>query len=151
MAVTLQINDALFNQIDKELASIGVFHRMPALKAGLKAAGEIVEDRYRGNIPMPGYPGDKPGLKPLRDTLQTKVKEYGLGRVVAIVGAAYPAGAHAHLLEEGHEKVLWGRRTGGKVQAFHLLQKAVDATKMAVDDAVMHGIRAAIAEAKKAV
>lgn len=154
MAVALEINEALFTQIDKELAGIGVVHRTKALKAGIQRAANLVKARYRDYIPLPGYQGDKPGLKPLRNTIKIKVKEFTQGGgVYAIVGAEYPAGAHSHLLEEGHKQVVSrgpnkGRHVGF-VRGRHPLQRAVDATATDRDAAIINGIREAIEEAKK--
>lgn len=148
MPATLDISDDVLQQIDKELAKLSIIQRSPVLKRGLRAAGAIVKKRYRDLIPPPGYAGDKPGLKPLRQTVSDKFIEYPSGRLVEVVGAAYPAGAHAHLLEEGHEKVLWGRHVGGSVRAFHYLQQAVAGTQSAQDAAILKVMREATAEAR---
>jgi hypothetical protein len=86
MQVSLQLNPDIIAQVDKELAGLGMLSRMPAIKKGLRNAGNVVRKRVQETLPKPGYPGDKPGLKPLRDTVATKVKEYPTGAVVAIVG-----------------------------------------------------------------
>lgn len=149
---SLEINEALFAQIDRELAAIGVFHRQAALKAGLQKPLDLVADRYRSNLPMPGYPGDKKGKKPLRDTVGTKIKEYSGGTVVGVVGAYYPAGAHAHLIEEGHDIVISrGARKGtpaGRVGGFFDLARAVESTRNQRDALVLQSVREAIEAAK---
>ena len=170
MAVTLEINEALFAQIDKELAAIGVFHRQPILKTSFKKALDITAQRYKDSLPMPGYPGDKKGKVPLRNTVKTKVKEYGNGALLGVVGAEWTTGRHAHLVEEGHEIVTGGtspnpknrktpavsKRTAvrgggsirGRVEGGHHLAKAVKATQGQVDNAILAGVREAIEKAK---
>lgn len=149
MPAYLTISDDVLGQVDSELAKLSVLHRQPALRSGLRDAGRIVEKRYRELVPPPGYPGDKPGLKPLRDTITTRVAEYPSGVLVGVVGAQYPAGAHAHLLEEGFDLVRGGKKkTGGRVvghvEGRHYLQQAVDSTKSLHDNAVIEGVRNAV-------
>ena len=72
--------------------------RGPAIKAALRKAGQVVARRAKQLVPPPGYPGDKPEFKPLRDTLGVEVKGYE-SATVAIVGPKRPAGAHGHLVE----------------------------------------------------
>lgn len=149
------INEELLDAIDKELAAIGVMHRMKAMKEGVKNAGKIVEQNYKMRLPLPGYPGDKPGLKPLRNTITTKVKEYSHGIIFGIAGAEYPAGSHHHLVNDGHDIV--SRKTSkkkggavlGHVPGSHLLEKVIAMTETDRDAAVLNGIRDAITEAKK--
>lgn len=93
----------LLNAIEADLERIEFFHRSAAVKGAMRKVGNMVKARIRGNVPKPGYPGDKPELKPLRDTVGVSVKEYPTGAVVAIVGFRRPAGAHGgDILEEGH-------------------------------------------------
>jgi ABC-type glutathione transport system ATPase component len=52
--------------------------------------------------------GEQP--KPLADTIASELRLYKNGELaMAVVGAQYPAGAHAHLVERGHKMILWGR------------------------------------------
>jgi hypothetical protein len=51
-------------------------------------------------VPKPGYPGDKPQYKPLRDTLKVASRTMRPGSTwYGMVGPQYPAGAHGHLVE----------------------------------------------------
>jgi hypothetical protein len=109
MQVSLQLNPDIIAQVDKELAGLGMLSRMPAIKKGLRNAGNVVRKRVQETLPKPGYPGDKPGLKPLRDTVATKVKEYPTGAVVAIVGYEWGAGSHGHNVEHGHRIAVGGK------------------------------------------
>ncbi len=38
----------------------------------------------------------------------------------------YSNAPHAHLIEDGHEKVLWGKRTGGRVKGFKVFIEAAE-------------------------
>ncbi len=102
--------------------------RMLGLKKGFRAAAEIVQKRAKELCPAPGYPGDKPGLKPLRDTIGIAVREYSHALVV-LVGPQYPAGAHGHLVEFGHNMVLWGERTDEKVPPKPFMRPAAFETR----------------------
>lgn len=52
-----------------------------------------------------------------------KAKEIGTVRVGPKIGGG-KKGYHGHLLEFGHKKVLWGRRTNGRVKAFPFVAPA---------------------------
>jgi hypothetical protein len=97
-----------FEEADRLLAKIAdPAERNKAFTAGLRAAGNVVKTRAKELVPKPGYPGDKPGLKPLRDTLSVLVKQYS-DVWVAVVGPSRPAGRHGHLVEYGHRLVKGG-------------------------------------------
>lgn len=167
----LEISEEFFSELDKELAGLEIIQRMPAVKAGMRKAGNIVAQRYRENIPRPEKrTGAKAGKKHLADTVAVKVSDYPSGKVLAVVGAQYPAGAHGHLVEEGHRQVVGGKASTGKtvtgpesvvkamgktgrvvghVEGRHYLQKAVDATKGQVEEAFRETVIAAIEQAKK--
>lgn len=53
----------------------------------------------------------------------SKAREIGTVRVGPRIGAGYK-GHHAHLLEFGHRKVLWGRRTNERVKAYSFIEPA---------------------------
>lgn len=117
-----------------------------SLKAGVlskaaRNAGEIVEADARPRITAPGYQGDKAGLTPLRDALDTVVREYS-NAVVAIVGTAWPEGAHGHLVEFGHELVKNGV-TIGFVAPHPWLRPAIESTEAAQNAAVFDTLQKA--------
>jgi hypothetical protein len=90
-----------FEEADKLLGKIAdPERRNQAFVGGLKAASQLVVSRAKELVPAPGYPGDKPGLKALRNTLGHIVKQY-TSAFVAIIGPQRPAGAHGHLVEGG--------------------------------------------------
>lgn len=78
------------------------------LRGAMGAAAKPLVQRAKELCPPPGYKHDKPGLKPLRDTISWVFREYSRARV-AIVGPLAPAGAHGHLVEFGHRMVVGGR------------------------------------------
>ena len=56
----------------------------------------------------------RPKAKPLNETIGVEVRDYGI-RQLAVVGPMYPAGAHGHLVEDGHEIIARGEgKTKGK-------------------------------------
>lgn len=60
-------------------------------------------------------------------TAKDSVKVYGKrGRKAKYnkKGQRINGGFHTHLIEEGHEKVLWGRRTAERVKAFYVYDDA---------------------------
>ena len=139
MASIVTIDDSLLKAIDDDLARIQVFERGAALKKAMGSAAEIVRKRTLGKLPRPGYPGDKPGLKPLRQTLRKKVIQYPSGKTVALVGYAYPAGAHGHLLEEGHAQA-----GGARIEGRHHLANADSETRQAQRAALEAGVKKAL-------
>lgn len=170
-AIRLEISDETWDQVDKELANLELIgtQRSGAVKKGLHAAGKIVETRVKESLPLPGYPGDKKGLTPLRDTTRTKVIDYGNGIFVVIVGYESVAGAHGHNVEAGHRiakggtlvnpnrttppksKVTGERGLGssvGFVEGRWDIRNAAEATQQAQDQAVIDGVLKAVAEAR---
>jgi HK97 gp10 family phage protein len=110
----------------------------------VKAAGEIAAARARVLCPV-GDPTHHPENKPLRDTIAVEVKDYGV-RALAVVGPQWPAGAHGHNVEFGHDIVARGqgknvgkaRRSGakkkggvakGRTQPKPFMRPAFDSTK----------------------
>lgn len=78
------------------------------LRKAMAAAAKVVVDRAKALCPPPNYKGDKPNLKPLRDTIGWVFREYTAARI-AVIGPLAPAGAHGHLVEHGHRMVTRGR------------------------------------------
>lgn len=69
---------------------------------GMVRACSVVVTRAKELCPSPGYPGDDPEAKALRDTLGFRVVGYDeSGTVVGIVGSVRPGGAHGHLVHGG--------------------------------------------------
>jgi hypothetical protein len=145
-AVTVNIKETNTEDL---LARLPYELRGKYLVAGIRAGLSAVKKRAKQLVPEPGYPGDKPGLKPLRDTIGSAVREYG-DVVVGVVGPEYPAGAHGHLVEHGHKEVLWGVRTGDFVEGAPFMEPAVDSTLEEQKAAVERRIKAGIEKEIKA-
>jgi hypothetical protein len=103
MSVEVKIDEREFANINRILQDLDKRVRKEAVTVGLQNASAIVVNEAKAHVPKPGYPFDKPGKKPLRDTIGFEVRDYPSGTFVAVIGAQYPAGAHAHLVESGHE------------------------------------------------
>ena len=48
---------------------------------------------------------------------------------------------HGHLVEKGHEKVLWGRRVGGRVVGKAFIAPSIDTTKSQQHSSFENGLR----------
>lgn len=144
---TIQPDEQTFREADSLLVAIDKQYRGKAVDQVLRKIGKKIASKTRAILPAPGYPGDKPGLKPLRETLKTKVVSYQDGSVkVAVVGYTYSrtpgeGGNHGHLLEGGHVKVLWGRRTNEMVQPYEYLIKVVESSKQESHQIMVTGLQ----------
>lgn len=165
--MTATIDISASKELEAELLRLEAAARSPALIRGLRAGGAVVAKRLRQILPKPGYPGDKPGFKPLRDTVKAQVKEYQQGSVVvAVVGYEWGAGSHGHLVEYGHDIVTGGSspassaarqsarvsKTGrrgkgvisGRVEGRYYLKSASESTRPEQDQAMLAAIQAAV-------
>lgn len=104
---------------------IALLHQMEttfrgkALTDSLKKAGKPVVARAKALAPKSALTGTTEKLsisakakrkhpaKPLAETITQVARDYGDTKVL-VVGPSYPAGAHGHLVEFGHEAVYWG-------------------------------------------
>lgn len=94
----------------------------------------------------------------LYETIKAVTRTYrGSGTCVDILGPVYGAqygykGNIGHLIEEGHAKVLWGRRTGDRVRACPFMKPAFDANvgraKQRMVDKVRIGILREVARVR---
>jgi hypothetical protein len=149
MTFQMEINEQFLSDVDKHLARLEQPQRWTSIKGALRAAGGVVVKRCKETLPKPGYPGDKKGLKPLRETLGTKVVEYQNSRtIVALVGFAWGAGSHGHLVEKGHRLVI-RHRAVGTVEGRHYLEHAADATKGEQDAAILGALQKDVEESKR--
>ena len=124
--MAIEFDTVAMNRIDAALSAIETNLRGQAVDRGLRAIGSHVRQKTQAVLPKPGYARytrtkheeyrDKDGPKPLEQTIKTKiVGTPGIVRV-AIIGYEWPAGAHGHLVESGHDMVVGGKkRSGGTV------------------------------------
>lgn len=108
-----------------------IFLLLPAIldreiSGALRKMGNVVARRARQLVPPPGYPGDKPDKKPLRDTIGVEIK-YGRQRY-AVIGPMRPAGAHGHLVEFSHRYFAWGVDTGRMTEPHPFMGPAAQET-----------------------
>lgn len=123
--------------------------RYLGLTTAFRRAGQVVAKRARALCPPPGYKEDKPGLKPLRDTIGVVVRHYP-NVLVVLVGPQYPSGAHGHLVEYGHWLVRKNKKTGARkvirwVEARPFMRPAVDETKAEQQEAIVNQLKRNIA------
>ena len=144
MEETVTITGA--EKIDEDLARIPLELRGTTIRAGLRRAGAMVVRRARQLVPQPGYPGDKPEFKPLRETIATEVKVYA-NAAVAIVGPKSPAGAHGHLVESSHAHYAHGQPTGVRTKPTPFIEPAARETKLRQMAAVREGVKQAVQKA----
>lgn len=132
---SIEIDKNSWDAADAMLAKILAGARGPTVDKGLRKIGNQIKSQTKSILPKPGYPGDKPGMKPLRETLKVKVVNYRGGEIkVMVVGYKYSripgeGGNHGHLLEGGHKKVLWGRRTDEMVEPHEYMIRVVEQGK----------------------
>ncbi len=160
--MTAQIEIEETGNLEKLLARLPLAIREKYLKAGMRKAGRVVIDAARPLIRKPGYKGDKPNLKPLRQTLVVVIRSY-TKKTKAIIGPAYPAGAHGHLVEAGHDIVRGGRKSRegrpvhkpgtitGRVKPHPFLKPAAEATATrqlrALEETILAGVESEVGNA----
>ena len=130
---------------DALLAKMPIELREKHLVKAVRAQGRVVAKAAAKKAPKPGYPGDKPDKTPLNKTIRTVVRRYG-NVVMSITGPARPDGAHGHLVEFGHMKVLWGRRTGEVVEGKEFMRPAADETQPEQERAGIDALKKALPE-----
>ena len=129
----VQLTGTTLESIDKLLGQVEAEVRASILSRSLSSSIQITKKVAKALLPKPGYPGDKPGLPPLRDAVMTKVKTYPNGVVVAMVGYRWAGGQHGHLVDDGHELIAWGMVTGRRTEGKKHLVKAVEQTEAEVN------------------
>ena len=113
--VSVQITG--WKEIGAQLERLPIEVRGPELEKAIRKSLNRIKTRAKQLVPPPGYPGDKPGKKPLRDTIGVVLRRYKGGAVIAgVVGPEYPAGAHGHLVEHGTAP--HGKHPGSKPHPF---------------------------------
>lgn len=136
---SLQIDKASWARMDSLLSKLALEMRQRHVKRAVAKGARVVARAMRQRCPKPGYPGDKPQYKPLRDTISVVVREYGK-RTHATIGPAYPAGSHGHLVEFGHEEILFGKKTGNRVPPHPFARPAFDESKGKATQAIVESL-----------
>lgn len=147
MSVAIKLEN--FEGVDDQLRQLPDSMRGNEIRKALGKAGRAVVRRAKQLVTPPGYPGDKPGLKPLRDTIGVEVKGYD-NSTVAVVGPKRPTGAHGHLVEHGH--MIVGHKplkvqTGVATTPDPFMDPAAEQTKAQQQTAVIEGLKAAVKKA----
>lgn len=145
-AIQVKIDDGQFRQAQALLQNMPLKLREKSLVKATKNAGYVVRNRAKQLVPQPGYEGDLPEFKALRDTITT-VSRKGRHFAGSITGPVYvpgnkrsitfesgqggqgEGGNHGHLVEFGHIMVLWGKRTSRFVAPRPFLRPAAEETK----------------------
>ena len=136
-----------FDAVDRAFSKIPIEIRGSSLKAGLRKGGNKVKSRAKQLVPPPGYPGDKPELEALKDTISVEIRDYD-NAMVAVTGPKRPAGHHGHLVEHGHMIVTHdGTNTGQAATPHPFLEPAAQQTKHEQRSAIVDGIKAAVRKA----
>lgn len=135
-----------FELVERQLMQLPIEMRGKVLRAALRKAGKLVVDRAKQLVPPPGYPGDKPEYKPLRDSLAVETRGY-TNALVAIVGAKRPAGTHGHLVEESHRHFSHGVPTGVMTEPTPFIGPAAEQTAGQQQITLIDGIKKAVAKA----
>ena len=153
--VELSIKEAGWKAADQLLAKLEIAVRGKTINDAMRKVGNQITQQTRAILPKPGYPGDKPNMKPLRETLRVKVREFRSGEVkVMVVGYTYSrtprqGGNHGHLLEQGHDIVKGGsKRKGGRVvghvPAHEYMIKVVETTRTQQQTTLITAITSAL-------
>lgn len=142
-------------QTEALLAQLPLAMRTKSLPKAIRKAGNEVAKAARANlrrVSRPGYEGDDPDKKPLAKTVRVKVKHYGSGAVLGMVGTTWPEGAHAHLVEFGFQQkyvrlpggVKIRRKQERRVRAQPWLRPAADTTKPQQQQAIVQTLKSEV-------
>ncbi|RLG44232.1 MAG: hypothetical protein DRN81_04985 [Thermoproteota archaeon] len=126
-------------EIDNALSMLEVKVGKNYMTRSLTSAAKIVvkdaRSRFR-NSAVGKNTGNTPRIKTgnlVRSIgVVSRSKKYAAFRLVSPRRSGKNKGYHAHLIEYGHKKVLWGRKTRGRVRPFPFMRPAYDSTKDAV-------------------
>lgn len=153
--VELSIKESAWKAADQLLAKLEIQVRGKTIDDAMRKVGNEIKSQTKAILPKPGYPGDKPEMKPLRETLKVKVKQYKGGAVkVMVVGYSYSrtkgqGGNHGHLVEGGHDIVISGSKKKGGTVIGHVkpheyMIRVTNSTKTQQQSTLITGITKAI-------
>jgi len=142
----VEIDESL--DIDSLLAELPIDMRNKSLRKATSRAGRVVMNAYKERVPV-GDNRHKPELPSLKSSIDMRIRDYADGRrFVAVVGAKWPDGAHAHLVEDGYRVRARGPAgggspgafTGAKIKGKKPLAEAVDTTAKQQERAIIESI-----------
>ena len=144
--------------MDAILQQLPLMLQRQALDKALRAAGKVVAKRAKELCPRSTRTGTsqwwsnetfakRAQAKPLAETIGVVVRKYDTVSV-AVVGPQYPAGALGHLVEYGHNLVVYGRPTGRRVPPQPFMRPAVDETRSEQDDVMLNVLKAELEKVK---
>ncbi len=131
MNITVRGLDEVINKFDGAVkgypAEVSKFLRKEgnALKREVTAKAKERIKKKTGNY-LNGITAQNP-YKYYKETggrAKDSVKVYGRRKTIEKKGKTKKGAPHTHLIEKGHEKVLWGRRTEEFVRAFYIYRDA---------------------------
>lgn len=138
----IEIDEASFKEATKLLEQVGESARNAEITRALRNAGNLIKNEARNRLPKPGYPGDVEGLKPLRDMISVKITSYQDGSIKVATTGYSMAAHHGHLVEDGHEKWLWGEHIeNSPVDPYPYIEESVEATKGTVAQSLIESAR----------
>lgn len=119
-----------------------LFQNQPdELNKAIRKAGKGWCDDVNQMFPSHYAEGKKPFAKSWKT--KTTMNHWGIIESLEIVNKR----PHWHLVENGHAKVLWGKRTGGFVPGKHYARRAREIWKDKFPEAIDAAITAAMAKA----
>ena len=156
-SVSVTITETI--DMNKILVQLPLMLQRGALDKALRAAGKVVQRRARELCPRSSHTdsrelwskktaADRSNAKPLAETIGVVVRKYDTTSV-AVVGPQYPAGSLGHLVEFGHNAILWGRvsKKYRRVPPKPFLRPAADETRGAQDAAMLSVLKSELAKA----
>lgn len=150
--IGVKIDQTLFRKADALLGKMPIELREKTLKKAIRSASRLVAKETAKRITPPGYPGDRPKdkdgnrLEPLSKNVKAVIRS-GNTFVAGFVGGDWPKGAHFHLVEEGHEKWLWGdRQEGERVKGTGDFKRVADETRSQQERLIISTLKNEISE-----
>lgn len=113
--------------MDKLLAKLPVEVQHKAIPQAIRAGLAPSAKRAKQLAPR-GDRSHNPAAPPLYTTIKVVIRRYS-EVTLGLMGATWPEGAHAHLVERGHKLVAWGRETTATVPGKEFMAPAVDQTQ----------------------
>ena len=121
-----------FDEMAGKLEELPALLQSQILERAMKRSLAPMRKAAQRFVTQPGYPGDIPGRRPLRATIQVKLRQYQRAWV-AIVGPSWKRGGqHGHNVEHGHAPGGWNT-SSERVPPHPYMEPAIAATQQAVE------------------